>query len=107
MAEFIRSSGMNPVLTNSTYSYTAKVTAWPQGHADGAGRDVSGLLKYAERGNRLSAEQAISLHDAAVFYELGRVAHRLRSRKVGGDMCEFIIDRNISFTNVCVAGCRF
>jgi len=105
MAEFISDLGMNPILTNSTYSDTAKVKC--RCDADSAGQDVIGLMKYAERGNRLSAEQAVLLHDAAPFYELGRVAHKLRSRKVGGDTCTFIIDRNISFTNVCVVGCKF
>jgi len=106
MAEFIREMGMNPILTNSIYSDTADVRRSPLSAGE-SGRDATGPLKYAELGNRLSAEQAVLLHDAAPFYELGRVAHKLRSRKVGGDTCTFIIDRNISFTNVCVAGCKF
>ncbi|MBC8218926.1 MAG: dehypoxanthine futalosine cyclase, partial [Planctomycetes bacterium] len=34
-------------------------------------------------------------------------AHKLRTRIVGGDKGTFIIDRNISFKNVCIAGCKF
>ncbi len=106
ITEFIRDMDFNPVMTNSIYAGTASVN-----HSsittDKFRCDVGNVLKLAETGNRLSAEQAILLHDEAPFYELGRVAHSLRSQKVGDDMCTFIIDRNISFTNVCVTGCKF
>lgn len=106
MAEFVRNMDFNPVLTNSIYAGTADVI-----HSyfttDKVERDAGEELKQAEAGNRLSAEQAVLLHDEAPFYELGRVAHSIRSRIAGDDMCTFIIDRNISFTNVCITGCKF
>lgn len=106
ITDFIRDMDFNPVLTNSIYAGMASVK-----HSsittDEFRYDVSDVLKQAENGNRLSAEQAVLLHDEAPFYELGRIAHSLRSQKVSGDICTFIIDRNISFTNVCVTGCKF
>jgi cyclic dehypoxanthinyl futalosine synthase len=106
MAEFIENMGFNPVLTNSIYTSTATM-GQPNLVTCKIQPDVGRILKQAETGNRLSAEQAVRLHDEAPFYDLGRVAHCLRSQAVGSDTCTFIIDRNISFTNVCVTGCKF
>jgi dehypoxanthine futalosine cyclase len=106
MEEFVRDMDFNPVLTNSIYT-GATTVKHDYFDAREIGHDVGGILKQAETGNRLSAEQAVLLHDEAPFYELGRVAHNLRSRIVGGDMSTFIIDRNISFTNICITGCKF
>ena len=106
ITEFVRDMDFNPVLTNSVYTGIDVVKSI----SIATGKVVSGVgavLKWAEEGNRISAEQAVLLHDEAPFYELGKIAHNLRSREVGGDMCTFIIDRNISFTNVCVTGCKF
>ena len=50
---------------------------------------------------------AILLHDEAPFHEMGRVAHERRRQAVGDEFSTFIIDRNISFTNVCTVGCKF
>jgi dehypoxanthine futalosine cyclase len=105
MAAFIRGLGLHPVLTNSLYG---RVSAEPVPirirpdalHAWQA-------LHQAEEGRRLNEEQAVALHDAAPFQELGRVAHERRRRVVGDECSTFIIDRNISFTNVCTVGCRF
>jgi dehypoxanthine futalosine cyclase len=106
MEKFIRDMDFNPVLTNSIYAVKAAVErSFFATHEFES--DVGEVLKQAEAGNRLSAEQAVLLHDEAPFYELGRIAHSLRSRIVGGNMCTFIIDRNISFTNVCITGCKF
>jgi len=106
ITEFIRHMDFNPVLTNSIYTSTAS-TKHSVHVAPNSESDVCEILQQAEAGERLSAKQAVLLHDEAPFYELGRVAHSLRSRMVGGDMCTFIIDRNISFTNVCITGCKF
>lgn len=106
ITDFIRDMDFNPVMTNSIYTGSEAVKSNSITNYV-AGPDVGKILKQAEAGNRISAEQAVLLHDEAPFYELGRVAHSLRCHMVGGDMCTFIIDRNISFTNVCVTGCKF
>jgi dehypoxanthine futalosine cyclase len=106
MEKFIRDMDFNPVMTNSIYT-GSQVVKHSSIDVGNIGHDVGDVLKRVEAGDRISAKQAVLLHDEAPFYELGRVAHSLRSRMVGGDMCTFIIDRNISFTNVCVTGCKF
>lgn len=106
MAQFIRDMGFTPILTNSIYAGTTDVRVGSPALRD-VKSDAGLVLKQAEAGSRLSCEQAVLLHDDAAFYELGRAAHARRSETVGGDTCTFIIDRNISFTNVCVTGCKF
>lgn len=106
MEKFIRDMDFKPVLTNSVYASTRGLRHNSIAIGN-VGHDVGDVLKRAEAGNRINAEQAVLLHDEAPFYELGRVAHSLRSRIVDCDMCTFIIDRNISFTNVCITGCKF
>lgn len=106
MEKFIRDMDFKPVLTNSVYASTRSLRHNSIAIGN-VGHDVGDVLKRAEAGNRINAEQAVLLHDEAPFYELGRVAHSLRSRIVDCDMCTFIIDRNISFTNVCITGCKF
>ena len=105
IVEFIHDLEFNPVLTNSIYGGTTTEEHHVAAHDSGS--DVDQILKQVESGNRLTSEQAVLLHDEAPFYELGRMAHSRRAQAVGDDMCTFIIDRNISFTNVCITGCRF
>lgn len=105
MGTFVRGLGFHPVLTSSTYgSQTAPPVVPAVRSHDISWRDT---LEKARAGIRLSAAEAIELHDAAPFQELGRVAHERRRQVVGTDRSTFIIDRNISFTNVCTVGCRF
>ncbi|OGV71262.1 MAG: dehypoxanthine futalosine cyclase [Lentisphaerae bacterium RIFOXYB12_FULL_65_16] len=72
---------------------------------------ASGLLvaalQQAERHERLSADEAVALHDEATLHQLGALAHRRRLRQVPGTRGTFVVDRNISITNVCEAGCKF
>lgn len=106
ISEFIDDLGFTPVLTNSTYSLNTTtqsksvVTNQPP-------QDLQHILEITEAGQRIYAEQAIMLHDEAPFYELGRIANKRRRQVVGGSKGTFIIDRNISFTNVCVVKCKF
>ena len=105
METFIQELGFHPVLTSSTYgSHAARPFKPVVRSEDASWRDA---LDKAREGIRLTADEAIRLHDTAPFQELGRVAHERRKRIVGADRSTFIIDRNISFTNVCTVGCRF
>ena len=105
MAEFVRDLGFRPILTNSIYSIRSEAASMPtvsSGHSQ-----AERILQKARGGERLSAEEAVLLHDRAPFQKLGQVAHE-RRRKIVGDTCStFIIDRNISFTDVCTVGCKF
>ena len=57
---------------------------------------------------RITKEQAIDLYKNADLLELGELANEVR-RKYHPDSnpVTFIIDRNINYTNICTAACRF
>lgn len=106
IAEFVETLGFEPVLCNSLYTINHQpIFAQP------AGCDYStaaaAALQKGEAGERLTQQEAILLHDEVPFGELGRVANQLRHERVPGELCTFIIDRNITFTNVCTVGCKF
>lgn len=105
MAAFVRDLGFRSVLTNSIYSIRSEAAFMPAVSSENSPAEE--ILQRASNGERLSAEEAILLHDEAPFHELGRIAHERRRQVVGDEFSTFIIDRNISFTNVCTVGCKF
>ncbi len=58
-------------------------------------------------GERLSAEEALTLYRRAPTPLLGRLAETVRARKHPEAVVTYIIDRNVNYTNVCVAKCNF
>jgi cyclic dehypoxanthinyl futalosine synthase len=56
---------------------------------------------------RLSREQALDLYLHAPTAVLGRMADDIRRAKHPEGVVTYIIDRNVNYTNVCVARCRF
>ena len=58
-------------------------------------------------GRRLSAEEALELYVDAPTSVLGRLADTIRARKHSTGLVTYIIDRNVNYTNVCVAKCAF
>jgi cyclic dehypoxanthinyl futalosine synthase len=56
---------------------------------------------------RVSAREAIDLYLNAPTSELGRMADDVRARKHPEGIVTYIIDRNVNYTNVCVARCNF
>ncbi len=59
--------------------------------------------------DRTSSEfrAALELYDRAPLLELGRLADAERRRQHPERAVTYIIDRNINYTNVCVADCKF
>jgi len=49
----------------------------------------------------------LELYEAAPLLELGRLADAERYRHHPDEVVTYIIDRNINYTNVCVADCKF
>jgi len=49
----------------------------------------------------------VELYERASLLELGSLAHQARSRLHPENAVTYIIDRNINYTNVCVADCKF
>ena len=58
-------------------------------------------------GGRLAPDEALELYERAPLYVLGRAAAAVRRRKHPAPIVTYIIDRNVNYTNVCVARCRF
>ena len=65
------------------------------------------LQARIEDGDRLSAGEALSLYRTAPTWWLGRMADLVRRRKHPEGLVTYIIDRNVNYTNVCVARCNF
>jgi cyclic dehypoxanthinyl futalosine synthase len=58
-------------------------------------------------GGRVTAEEALLLYRGAPTPLLGRMADSIRARKHPDGLVTYIIDRNVNYTNVCVARCNF
>ena len=58
-------------------------------------------------GGRISADEALYLYQHAPTYWLGRMADLVRGSKHPDGVVTYIIDRNVNYTNVCVARCNF
>src|SRR6266511_4168302 len=59
----------------------------------------------AER--RLDADEALTLYRHASTAQLGQLADGIRARKHPERIVTYIVDRNVNYTNVCVAKCNF
>ena len=68
---------------------------------------LDGLEAHIRRGGRLSADEAAFLYREAPTYWLGQMADLVRARKHPDGIVTYIIDRNVNYTNVCVARCNF
>lgn len=68
---------------------------------------VQHLLEEAVSGRRLSQEEALFLYEKADLVALGRAADGIRRRLHPENLGTFVVDRNINYTNACVADCSF
>src|SRR5688500_11794200 len=58
-------------------------------------------------GERVDAAEALTLYRHAPTHLLGHLADTIRARKHPERIVTYIIDRNVNYTNVCVARCNF
>ena len=65
------------------------------------------LARKVLGGGRLEASEALDLYRHAPTHLLGRLADAVRARKHPERVVTYIIDRNVNYTNVCVARCTF
>ena len=65
------------------------------------------ILAKATAGSRLTEEEALHLLEHAELPELSHAAHAVRKRLNPGRTVTYIIDRNVNYTNVCLADCDF
>jgi len=68
---------------------------------------LSHLAARVAAGERLTRESALQLYLDAPTAVLGRLADDVRRRKHPEGVVTYIIDRNVNYTNVCVARCKF
>jgi cyclic dehypoxanthinyl futalosine synthase len=68
---------------------------------------VTRLVEELEAGGRLAPGDALELYRDAPLSLLGRLADGVRRRKHPDGHVTYIIDRNVNYTNVCVARCKF
>ena len=68
---------------------------------------IEHLVRKVEQGARIEADEALALYLHAPTHVLGRLADGIRSRKHPHRNVTYIIDRNVNYTNVCVAKCNF
>ena len=64
------------------------------------------VLEKAYAGERLDAEEGAMLFEADLI-SLGKIADKRRKLYHPQETVTFIIDRNITFTNICVLKCKF
>ena len=68
---------------------------------------VDEIAQKVMAGGRVSAAEALVLYRQAPTNLLGRLADTIRDRKHPGRVVTYIIDRNVNYTNICVARCNF
>jgi cyclic dehypoxanthinyl futalosine synthase len=68
---------------------------------------VDDLARKVLDGSRIAADEALALYRSAPTHLLGRLADAIRAFKHPERIVTYIIDRNVNYTNVCVARCNF
>ena len=68
---------------------------------------VEQVADKVRQGERLTADEALELYRHAPTALLGRLADGVRARRHPDGIVTYIIDRNVNYTNVCVAKCNF
>jgi cyclic dehypoxanthinyl futalosine synthase len=68
---------------------------------------IDNIAAKVTAGERVSGDEALVLYRDAPTPLLGRLADAVRARKHPESIVTYIIDRNVNYTNVCVAKCTF
>ena len=69
--------------------------------------NIQGIANTVSEGKRVAAAEALELYREAPTHLLGWLADQVRARKHPEGTVTYIIDRNVNYTNVCVARCNF
>jgi cyclic dehypoxanthinyl futalosine synthase len=70
-------------------------------------RSADYIKEKVLEGERISPQEAFELFRECDLATLGYLANEVRKRKHPENIVTFVIDRNVNYTNVCVAGCKF
>ena len=68
---------------------------------------IEDIAEKVRAGERVTAAEALALYRGAPTPLLGQLADLIRVRKHAAGVVTYIIDRNVNYTNVCVAKCNF
>jgi cyclic dehypoxanthinyl futalosine synthase len=68
---------------------------------------IEAIANKVLEGGRVSADEALELYRHAPTHLLGHLADTIRARKHPDRIVTYIIDRNVNYTNICVARCNF
>ena len=68
---------------------------------------VNPIAAKIRSGGRVNAAEALELYHHAPLPLLGELADGIRARRHPYGIVTYIIDRNVNYTNVCVARCNF
>src|ERR1051326_4202918 len=69
--------------------------------------NITGLIDKVKAGPRVDAAEALELYRHAPTAVLGQLADGIRQRRHPEGHVTYIIDRNVNYTNICVAKCNF
>jgi cyclic dehypoxanthinyl futalosine synthase len=69
--------------------------------------NIDTIAAHVRQGGRVDRAQARALYTQAPTQLLGELADGIRARKHPDRIVTYIIDRNVNYTNVCVARCNF
>jgi cyclic dehypoxanthinyl futalosine synthase len=75
--------------------------------ADPAKIMIEQIAQKVRDGGRVDAAEAVALYRQAPTHLLGSLADGIRARKHPDRIVTYIIDRNVNYTNICVARCNF
>ena len=70
-------------------------------------KSISKVLDKIYAGQRIDREEGGALLRSGDLHQIGGAANYVRQKKCPDNVVSFLIDRNISYTNVCVARCTF
>jgi cyclic dehypoxanthinyl futalosine synthase len=68
---------------------------------------VRDIIEKSKAGERLSDAEATLLFEKGSLPDLGDGAHAARWRLHPENVCTYIVDRNINYTNTCITYCKF
>ena len=68
---------------------------------------IDGAVRRVLDGGRLTAAEALALYTGLPLHRLGQLADAARATRHPDGIVTYIIDRNVNYTNVCVARCNF
>ena len=69
--------------------------------------EIQQIAARVRAGERIDRREALALYQGAPTALLGDLADGIRARKHPERVVTYIIDRNVNYTNICVARCNF